>query len=174
MPNFAHSPRRMAHWCLTAFNRFVPMQTVSSQLTLFFKMFLPIFWLTFWSSITLTVWFYDPASATSGAGMGLKMTATAILLLSVLLMWRYILPLKRVEMGVDFMHVTNYIKNFRYPLHNIDHIVVKDFGIVRVVHVTLKVAGNFGKRISFLASSRVFNKFLDENPQFSKLIIGTK
>jgi hypothetical protein len=145
------------------------MQTVSSQLTLFFKIFLPIFSLTFLGSMTLSLWFYDAAQSIT-TGLGVKMTATMLFLLVLFLVIRYTFPLKRVEMGNGVMHVTNYIKNFRYPFQDIDHIVVHDFGVLRMVHVHLKAAGSFGKKISFLASNRVFNKFMDENPKWYALI----
>jgi hypothetical protein len=145
------------------------MQTVSSQLTLFFKIFLPIFLLTFLASLTLTLWFYDPAQGFSSA-LGFKITTTVLFFLVLFVVIRYTFPLKRVEMGNGAMQVTNYLQNFRYPFQDIDHIIVRDFGVVRMVHVHLKAAGSFGKKISFLASNRVFNKFMDENPKWYALV----
>jgi hypothetical protein len=76
--------------------------------------------------------------------------------------------IKRVEMDEHFFYVTNYFKNVRYPFHQIEKIVEKDYLVFRTVHIYLKETGSFGKKITFVASRDRFNLFLKEHPEVVK------
>lgn len=140
------------------------MQQVSTSMTLFLKIFLPAFWIVFFAAFTVAVWQLDVGSF-GGIPIGtFRMGILIFLILGIALLYWSVMRIKRVEMDQDFIFVTNYFKSVRYPWHNIKNIEERDFMIFRTIHLVLKEPGQFGKKITFLASRRKFNAFIKENP----------
>lgn len=140
------------------------MQQVSTSLTLFLKIFVPVFWTVFFFGFTMAVWLLD---AGTFAGMPIQTFRYGILiflLLGVVFFYFTVLQLKRVEMDQTHIFATNYFKNYKYPWSNIENIEERDFVIFRTIHIVLREPGTFGKKITFVASRRKFNSFIKENP----------
>lgn len=140
------------------------MQQVSTSATIFLKIFFPVFWMVFFTAFTFAVWQLD-AGSFGGIPMGsFRIGMLVFLILGIGLLYWALMRIKRVEMDQDFVYVTNYFKNFKYPWHNIETIEERDFTIFRTIHLRLKEPGKFGKKITFVASRRKFNGFIKENP----------
>ena len=139
------------------------MQQVSTSLTLFLKIFLPIFWTAFFLAFTIAVWVLDGSTFGGFPIQSFRIGMLIFLVVGMGLLYWSVVRLKRVEMDQDFVFVTNYFKNVRYPWHNIENIEERDFMIFRTIHIVLKQPGIFGKRITFVASRRKFNAFIKEN-----------
>jgi hypothetical protein len=146
------------------------MERVSTNLTLFFKFFVPIFWIVFVGAFTIALQF-TPLEY----GSGLSPTAFRLLLVlffatGVLVLSFTLLRLKRVEISSEMVYVTNYFKNVRYPYHNIENISISRFFILTFVRVKLKVPGSFGKSFFFIASTERLNAVLQEFSSLSSLV----
>ena len=140
------------------------MQQVSTSTTLFLKIFFPVFWIVFFSAFTMAVWRLD-VGALGGIPIGtFRIGILIFLLIGILVLYWSVMRIKRVEMDNDFVYVTNYFKNFKYPWHNVENIEERDFALFRSIHIQLKEPGFFGKKITFIASRRKFNSFMKENP----------
>jgi len=140
------------------------MQQVSTSLTLFLKIFVPVFWTVIFASFTMAVWFLDTSHF---AGMPIQIFRygiTVFLLVGIAFFYFTVLRLKRVEMDQTHIFATNYFKNYKYPWSNVENIEERDFVIFRTIHIVLKEPGTFGKKITFVASRRKFNSFIKENP----------
>ncbi|MFM8495876.1 MAG: hypothetical protein ACKOEM_10190 [Planctomycetia bacterium] len=74
--------------------------------------------------------------------------------------WFTVFKLKRVDASDTHFHISNYFKNFRYPVADIESIRVRDIGIATVAKMTLLAEGSFGKKIYFLLSKRNVQKYL--------------
>lgn len=148
------------------------MQQVSTSLTLFFKIFIPVFWITIFFAFTVAVWFLDTSTFAGIPIQTFRFGMVGFLLIGVTFLYFTVLQLKRVEMDGTHIFVTNYFKNFKYPWSNIKNIEERDFVIFRTIHIILKESGTFGNKITFVASRRKFNSFIKENPhlfeQFAK------
>jgi len=141
------------------------MQQVSTSLTLFLKIFFPVFWIVFFAAFTFAVWDLDRGSF-GGIPIGsFRIGVSIFLLIGIALLYWSVMRLKRVEMDDKYVYVTNYFKNFKYPWHNISKLEERDFIVFRTIHLRLKEPGEFGKRITFVASRRKFNAFIKENPE---------
>lgn len=147
------------------------MHNVSSQLTLFFKVFIPTIWISFFGTIGSFLLF-----SADGQTNNLTMTFGApifsiiillFLLIGIGILYYFFIRLKRVELDKDFLYATNYVKHYRYPFHNIDHLKVRRFLWWRPTRVVLKSPGKFGKRFTFLASNQL-EEFLEKNPLIAK------
>ena len=141
------------------------MQRISTNATLFLKFFIPIFWIVFFGAVMLATLLYkfeyigDVKAINFKLGMGFAYI-TGVAMFAFTLM-----RLKRVEMDHDFVYVTNYFKNVRYPFHNIERIEVSSFLFVKIASLTLRVPGMFGKTIRFVPVVSRLKYFLNKHPE---------
>ena len=140
------------------------MQQVSTSLTLFLKIFVPIFWTVIFFSFTMAIWFLDTSHFAGMPIQTFRYGITVFLLVGIAFFYFTVLRLKRIEMDQTHIFATNYFKNYKYPWSNVENIKERDFIIFRTIHIILKEPGNFGKKITFVASRRKFNSFIKENP----------
>lgn len=142
------------------------MQRVSSNLTLFFKIFIPVFWSVFFGAMLIaffvnkTEFFFNTANFRIGA---------IVFYLSGLIMYYFMLfRLKRVELDDEFAYVSNYFKTFRYPWRNIIEIQETSFIIFTICTMKLKEGGYFGEKIVFIASRNHYKKYMESRGEINK------
>lgn len=143
-------------------------QRVSTNWTLFLKIIFPTIWLVFFGTFTLAIWFSGETNFGTLSVISLKTIAPAFFLLGFLLLYWAFMRLKRVEMDEHFVYVTNYFKTYRYPYHNIEKITEKDYSLFKTIHIHLKKSGNFGKKMTFVASRYRLQYFIDQYPNVVK------
>ncbi len=141
------------------------MARVSTNLTLFLKLFVPTFWIVFFSAFTFAVWMTDARNLGGLPEKPLQIGSLVFLLIGIFLLYKTVMQLKRVEMDPEFIYVTNYQKHARYPYHNIEKIEELDYLLFNLVHIHLKTPGYFGKKIVFIPSKKRFQDFLNEHPE---------
>lgn len=135
------------------------MQRVSTNLTLFYKFFIPIFWIVFFGSVTAMVFLSPRAAYGSIPGWQFRIGMLIFFLSGVAMLFFTLMQLKRVEMDDHFIYVTNYFKNYRYPYHNVEKLHETRFFFFNVVTIILKAPGSFGKKMTFMASNRLYHGF---------------
>ncbi|MFK7807387.1 MAG: hypothetical protein AB8F74_06230 [Saprospiraceae bacterium] len=140
------------------------MRNISTSLTIFLKLFIPIFWMVFFGAFTVGTFIKDIA-----VGPFLPSTfrwvAIAFFLLGSLLFYFTIMRIKRVDMDNEFMYVSNYFKTVRYPYGAIDKIKERDWLLFHTVHVSFRKTGIFGGRIVFLCRGKKLSRFLKAHPE---------
>lgn len=130
-------------------------ERISSDLTLFFKFFVPVFWTVFTGAMTIAYWL-------TPLGIGyksLRLVYTFILVSGIILIFFTVFRLKRVEIHPDYIFITNYFKYYRYPLIDLDRISFRNFLFFKIGKVVLKERGSLGKELYFLASKSRFKSF---------------
>ena len=147
------------------------MQRVSTNLTLFYKIFLPSFWIVFFSSFGVYVWFFNTGDIGSMNASTFKIVYLLFFLTFIGLFLYTIMRLKRVEMDGKSIYVTNYFKHYQYPYSNIEKIVEAPFPFLRVVTIYFKKEGHFGEKIFFIPSKKRFQQFLINHPEVSKSLM---
>lgn len=141
------------------------MKMVSTSFTLFLKIVFPVFWIVFFGSFTTAIFFTEDLTSFFGIPIGtFKYILLVFFLFGIVLLYWMLMRIKRVEMDEKFVYATNYFKNYRYPWHNIENIEERDFIFFRVIYVHLKTPGNFGKKITFVASREKLNTFMETYP----------
>ncbi|WP_020534734.1 hypothetical protein [Lewinella cohaerens] len=145
------------------------MQRISTNATIFFKFFIPVFWLVFFGAFLAAVFAYGAEMASGFASTGFRIGAVLFYFSGLALFYFTLFPLKRVEADNDFLYVTNYFKTFRYPWHNIESISDSTFLFFTIARVELKEKGNFGKKMSFMASRRLYQDFWKEHSELAGL-----
>lgn len=148
-----------------------PMQRVSSQLTIFLRVFLPTVWLTTILSIVLLLTWAVRGKAGLLANpfiwIGLIFILVTGFVFIKFLLWR----LYRVDMDDRFLYVSNYLRTYKYPFSDVA--AIRDGKILpgRIYCIELKSKGSFGKNIYFLASQVLWADFIAEHPQLMQELL---
>ena len=131
------------------------MTQVSTNLTLLYRIFLPVFTGVFLGAF---------ASYALVQGLRFRYILLAVFLgamaLFALTVWR----LRRVEMSRDWVYVTDFFRQARYPWTNVSRISERSLGLFRVVRVYFHEPGSFGPKATFIASGSRWRPFKEEYP----------
>lgn len=147
------------------------LHRVSTNLTLFLRIAIPVIWISFFGAFTVLALLLRIDEVPMMQSPIFKIGLLVFFLTGVIFLWLTFLRLKRVDMSTDYMMVTNYFKTYKYTfdsLHDIDEL---DFLFFKVVRLTLKEKGSFGKRLYFIPSKKLWNDFIRTNPYlFEELV----
>jgi len=135
------------------------MQRLSSNLTLFFKIFLPVLWASFFGFFGLVIFLIEPTDEPFLTSSMFRMIYVACFLVFLALIYFTIFQLKRVETSDGFIYATNYFKTVRFPIENIKKISVMNLGITRIARMHLHNKGLFGSKIPFMAKKSSLDSF---------------
>ena len=139
------------------------MERLSSNLTLFFKLFLPTGWVSFFGLFALVIFVVDTTDKPLLASPTFRIGFLAFFLIFLLLIYFTIFQLKRVEHMGGYVFVTDYFKTIKFPIQNIDRVSTLNIFLFTLVWFHLKTKGAFGKRIPFIAQKTTFKTFQVDN-----------
>ncbi|GAA5224669.1 hypothetical protein [Membranihabitans marinus] len=143
---------------------------ISSSITLLLRLFVPVFWLVFFGAFSIAILFFSQENMPQFQTLGFRIGVIVFYLIGALFLYFTFLKLKRVEADNDFVYVTNYFKNYRYPYHNIEKISVTNLILFQLTTIRLKEKGSFGKKIRFLQSKIKFVQAATEFPALRELL----
>jgi len=143
------------------------MYRVSSNLTVFFKLFLPTVWTVFFSAFTASLFLASEDQLPFLTSPSFKYPFLAVFILLFLVLYFTLIQLKRVEMGADFYVVTNYFKSYRLIYEDIEKVSVTPFFGLRIIVFRLRAKGSFGNKIVFLSSKFLYESFLESHPEIA-------
>lgn len=145
------------------------MERVSSNSTLFFKFFVPIFWIVFFGAFTVATFAYNFEYFGNIPKWPFRIGVLVFFLSGVLMFYFTLMRLKRVEMDELFIYVTDYFKHYRYPYHNVEKFQESNFLFLQIVTLHLKEPGNFGKKVTFISSKNRYESFFETHPNLREL-----
>lgn len=141
------------------------MHRISSNWTLFFKIFLPTFWVVFFGAFTIAILRVDAPAFGSIPALSFKIGIAAFFLLGSALLYFTLMQLLRVDLDEEHLFVSNYFKTYRYPFSSIESISEKDLWLFHLVRINLKGKGHFGSRITFLLDDSMLRAFFEKHPE---------
>ena len=141
------------------------MQRISSNATLFLKIFIPTLWIVFFGLFSVAIWLVDVPYFGPLPAMWLKLGLTLFLVLGIGFFYLTLLQLKRVELDELYVYASNYFNTYRYPYHNVEKITERDLALFHIVRIHLKTPGKFGKKMTFLLDETMFKDFLEQHPE---------
>lgn len=139
-------------------------ECLSSNFTLYWRVFVPIFGTVFLSGLLLTFLLipeedlYLPFPILWG-----RLSVFGLWLGWLFLVRRTLWRLKRIDAGTTHFFVTNYWTTVRYPWADVEKTEEKKRWGRRIVQIVLRAPGRFGQIISFLPGDR-FEDWKKENP----------
>lgn len=139
---------------------------LSSNKTLFWRIFVPIFGTVMLGVLTLAYVFTTDKQVYTPSIPSLWSKALALLLLGgwLYFVWRALWRLHRVDADDMHLYITNYWTTVRYPWTDVKALEEKRRLGQRVVNLHLRAAGRFGQKISFLPGS-TYDEWMREHRQ---------
>jgi hypothetical protein len=150
------------------------MHRISSNTTLFFKIFLPTFWMVFFGIFTLAVLMTDGIYIGGLSPIALKIGTLLFFVAGSGALYFSVLQLKRVELDDLYLYASNYFSVYRYPFHNIEKVEFRNIGIATLANVFLKIPGKYGRSISFLLDRDMWLKLLEQHPEIAAKLPGVQ
>jgi len=141
------------------------MFRLSSNATLFLKIFLPVFWTMIMLCTVLVVWFGDE-SEFGGINMSSLRWGTLFTLVVgvasfLVLTW----PLKRVETDGEKVYISNFFRTAFYHWdRDVEAVHEFRFLFFRVAVIELNGVGSFGRKMRFLPSKKLLKAFKKSHP----------
>ncbi len=144
---------------------------LSSNRTLFWRVFLPVFGTVFLTGLTLAFWFIEEEELFGG---GMPALAARIFVTLVWLGWLFFVfkklwQLKRVDANDTHFFVSNYWQTARYAWSDVASVGETRRLGRQIIHIELAAPGRFGRVISFLPGS-VFQEWMSENGKSELLL----
>lgn len=136
------------------------MERLSSNSTLFFKFFIPVFWIVFFGAFTVAVFVYRNEFYGEIPGRPLRIGSVIFFASGLVMFYFTLMRLKRVEGNAEHLIITDYFKTFRYTHAGIDKITESKFAFLKLVTIHLKEKGSFGIKIPFIASASRYEEFM--------------
>ncbi len=134
---------------------------ISSSLTLFFRIFVPVFWTVFFGALTIGLLVTSQLPQVFD-NLYFRIGLVVFYLSGLIILYFTLLRLKRVEIDPQYVYVTNYLKTYRYPFHNIESIREYNLILFYLATIRFKEKGSFGKKIHFLESRIKFRNALED------------
>ena len=146
------------------------MHRISSDLTLFYKIFLPTFLLVFFGAFTIAAWVVDESILLGMPISWVRILMVSIWLLMALVLYLSVWRLKRVEVDEEYVYATNYFRTYRYPYFNIKKIELRKYFLFYRARLYFVRPTKFGNVIAFLPSRKMFDAALETHPQLAPLV----
>ncbi len=141
------------------------MNQVSTNLTLLYRIFIPVFFGVLLGALMLFTWLHPSSYSTGVRGnyfrWGLTAFYAAMIAVFAFTVWR----LRRVEMSRDWVYVTDYFRQARYPWTNIQSVHETPLGLFTLVRLRFFEPGSFGEWAIFIASGSRWRIFKEEFPE---------
>lgn len=141
------------------------MVWLSSKWTLFFKLFIPVLWASFFGALTIAIQFIEEPLFETMTNATFRIVAAISFLIVALVIYLSIFQLKKVDADETHIYVSNYFKTFKYPLTDISKITELDLGLFPLLKVSFKAKTYFGKSFRFLADTKRLQLYLDNYPK---------
>jgi hypothetical protein len=141
------------------------MHRLSSNATLFLKIFFPVFWTTIMAGFAVVAWLVEPSKFGGLDMSSLRWGATFTLIVGVASFLVLTWPLKRVETDGERVYVSNYFRTAFYRWdQDIESLKEFRFLFFRIGVIELNGIGSFGRKMRFVMSQRLVKKFREDFP----------
>ena len=142
---------------------------VSSNWTLFLKVFFPIFWGVLFGLMTIAFWVIDTPYVGTMPILYFRLLITSFFISGMTVFFFSTMKLKRVEVDEHFVYITNYKDTARYPFHNIEKLETTNYFLFKIGKVYFKTPGIFGPSVSFLVNAFKLEKVLEKRKELAAL-----
>ncbi|MCZ2101436.1 MAG: hypothetical protein LC107_07870 [Chitinophagales bacterium] len=141
------------------------MHRVTSNLTIFFKIFIPTVWIVFFTSILITIFTISSQTLPVLTTTSFKIGYTIFYVIFLLFLYFTVFQLKRVELGPEYYIATNYFRTYKLIYDDIEEITTTSLGRFILVKFKLKAKSSLGRKIYFLASKQLYEIFMNSHPE---------
>ena len=146
------------------------MRRLSSNLTIFLKIFIPIFYFVFFGSFLIGSLLVNINDAPLIGSDIFRLSYAGVFLLFIVMLYFTVIKLKRVDADSEYVYINNYVKTYRYLWTDVEKVTRRNYGLFQTMRIYFTSKTKMGKKISFLPSSALVKDFIVENPHLHKLL----
>jgi hypothetical protein len=149
-----------------------PLRTanLSSNQTLIWRVFLPVFGTVFFSGLLLALWLISAEELYLPYSVWWPRISILVIWVAWLIFVKTRLwPLKRIDADAEYLWVTNYWTTVRYPWTEVLQLKEVKKWRYRLMELQLKAPGRFGQTISFMPGSN-FQNWMEEQGKAGLII----
>lgn len=129
-------------------------RTLSSRATPLLKFVLPPFWIGAAGYVIGLLWMHPErvlGEAGSAAGtLALQGLFFALVIGSLLILWAFVLPLKRVQLAADGLRVSNFVRETTIPFSAIARVRQNWLPTFRLITLDMRAQTPLGRRVIFM------------------------
>ena len=143
------------------------MIRISSNSTMFWKLFVPIFYATFFGLLGMVIVFEWGVGFSFFSSIYIKISYVLMFLSLLGFMYFTIMSIKRIDAKENSFIVTNYFKAYQYMVEDIESYHTYDFFILKLHSIHLKAKGKFGRKIRFIPYEIGIDVLKDQYPEWA-------
>lgn len=113
----------------------------------------------------MAIFFIDPDKIPLLGSLQFKVIYISIYLVFAAFLYFTVFQLLRVDMGKDKIYVSNYFKTYAYAYSDVNQIKEHNYGLFRLITITLKSTGSLGQKMTFIPSYKNYEFFIQSNPE---------
>ncbi|MCB0604408.1 MAG: hypothetical protein KDC25_06010 [Saprospiraceae bacterium] len=137
------------------------MERYSSNATLFFVIFLPVFIWVFLLLATMGVFLGPVMDESVYFSLTTKIIVVCLLVVVSILFSLYAFKLKRLEADSEKLYISNYFKHTMMPIENIRNVIITDIILMRIVTIRFTQKSIWGNTIKILEREDMFQKYCE-------------
>lgn len=131
----------------------------SSNFTLFYRIFFPVFWFIFFGACTV-LFFIIPMWNDEIKVYGLSKYIYLILFFVGLIFYFLFAGRQlRIDADEEYIYATNYIKTVRIPHMLIEQVSFTDLYVIRLAKIRLTQKGHFGRTLRLIERENQFERY---------------
>ncbi len=150
------------------------MERYSSNLTLFYVIFLPVFSFVFLLAWTLAAFLGPLMNDEVYISDYVKYFFLGTLILTSLFILLFSTKLKRLEADENKIYLSNYFKTTVMPLDNIKVVVITDLFLARIVTIHFVNKSRWGSKVKVLERENMFQKYCQDHRIALKFTLGKR
>lgn len=143
-------------------------RTISSSQTFWVKFFFPVLWIGVLVTVTLLL-FLRPEPSGPEEQSGVKWVFLVCTVSVIFLIYRVVIRLKRVRMSNQALYVSNYRREIRIPLEEVEEVAEIRWMSPHPVAIKLRRETDFGREVLFMPKERRFS-FLSPHPVVGEIL----
>lgn len=141
------------------------MHRVSSNFTLFLKIFAPTLWFSFFTLGTITIFLSSQDTVPLFHNPYFRWPWVAIYLSFIVLLYFTVIQLRRVEIGPKHLLISNYLKTLTCYVSDANRFKISDWLLFKTATIYFDHHTSMGKSSTFLISKARYKEFCSEFPE---------
>ena len=146
------------------------MRRLSSNLSIFFRLFLPLVYIVFFGSLVIGSFLITANDSPLISSSIFRYGMLSSYIIFVLIFSFSIMKLKRVDADENNILISNYFKTYKYTWDSIKKMTTINLLIFDIIYIHIHEKGKFGKKVFFLASRSLVKSFFSDYTQLFKYI----
>jgi hypothetical protein len=139
------------------------MTRISSNLTLVFRLFIPVFFAAFYGVFTIVTWIGNPEDLGYLGQPLFRYSNTAFFFSAATILFLTVWKLKRIEFTETHIYVTNYFKTYRYVLEDIASMNKTNLFLFSTLTIKFHSRTYFGKSVVCMIAPANYKNWANQN-----------